>query len=211
MLIKSATFHVSSPDLKSCPKTETPEYAFIGRSNVGKSSLINMLVSRKNLAKTSSTPGKTKLINHFLINSTSSDNTNNESWYLVDLPGIGYAKSSKSSREGWEKMISNYLLKRQNLMNTFILVDCRHELQKIDSEFINWCGGSQLPFTILLTKIDKLKVTQLQNNIESLKKSLQATWEELPQMIPTSSVTNTGRDEILDFIEQTNKVFYNKE
>ena len=135
MLIKSATFLISSPDLKSCPKPDKPEYAFIGRSNVGKSSLINMLVNRKNLAKISSTPGKTKLINHFLIESISNNEqrtTNNEHWFLVDFPGIGYAKSSKTSRAGWQKMIYNYLSKRKNLMNTFFLIDSRHELQRID-------------------------------------------------------------------------------
>jgi len=170
-----------------------PEFAFIGRSNVGKSSLINTLVSRKNLAKTSGTPGKTQLINHFLIN---------EEWYLVDLPGYGYAKTSKSNRASWEKMISNYLLNRENLISTFILIDSRLEPQKVDKEFITWMGENSLSFVIAFTKTDKITKTKLAGNIKLWKEFLQIYWEELPLSILTSSKTKLGKEDVLKVIEK---------
>lgn len=199
MIIKSAEFLISSKELKKCPEPKMPEYAFTGRSNVGKSSLINMLVNKKGLAKTSATPGKTQLINHFIIN---------EDWYLVDLPGLGYAKTAKTNREAWEKMIYNYLQKRKNLVNTFILVDGRHTDLKTDLELVNWFGKNQIPFTIVLTKIDKLSKLQMQENISLLEKTLLTNWEELPQIICSSATAKTGRDEILDIIEENNSLYY---
>lgn len=198
MQINSATFVKSSPDLKSCPPASFPEYAFIGRSNVGKSSLINMVTGNRKLAKTSSTPGKTQLINHFLID---------ESWYLVDLPGIGYAKVSKSLRSGWKKLINKYLVGRRNLLMIFFLIDSRHPPQNIDVEFINWMGENELPFTLLFTKTDKLTKSQLNDSLENYKDYLHKYWEELPPLILTSSVKNEGKNEILEVIEQTNKIF----
>ena len=198
MRIIKSEFVISNTDVSKCPQEDKPEYAFIGRSNVGKSSLINMLCGRKNLAKISSTPGKTQLINHFLID---------EAWYLVDLPGFGFAKSSKSSREKWRKMINGYLLKRKNLLNSFFLIDSRLEPQKNDTKFINWFGENELPFTLVFTKTDKLKPNQLSKNIEAYKKHLLERWEELPPMIITSSRTSLGKDEVLDFIEKNNKIF----
>lgn len=193
MQIKNARFIVSSPDYQKCPKPEFPEFAFIGRSNVGKSSLINMLTDRKNLAKTSNTPGKTQLINHFIIN---------ENWYLVDLPGYGFAKISKSIRKKWEGMIQNYLLHRTNLLSTFILIDSRLEPQKIDLEFISWMGEKGKPFVLLFTKTDKLSKTKLAINIEKYKNVLLEQWEELPVSILTSAKTSRGKEEILEFIDQ---------
>jgi GTP-binding protein len=198
MVIKKAEFIISCTELKKCPKPEMPEYAFIGRSNVGKSSLINMLTDIRHLAKTSTTPGKTQLINFFLIN---------ESWYLVDLPGIGYAKAAKSAKSKWEKMILNYISKRQNLLSVFYLADIRIAPQQIDLNFMEWMGENQIPFVILFTKADKITRTMLDKNINLYKKTLIETWEELPQMIITSSEKKTGKEEILDFIELTNKVF----
>jgi GTP-binding protein len=198
MIIKNAEFIISCTELKKCPKPEKPEYAFIGRSNVGKSSLINMITDIRHLAKTSTTPGKTQLINFFLIN---------ESWYLVDLPGIGYAKAAKSAKSKWEKMILNYISKRQNLLSVFYLVDIRIAPQQIDLNFMEWLGENQIPFVILFTKADKITRTVLDKNISLYKKTLIETWEELPQMIITSSEKKTGKEEILDFIELTNKVF----
>ncbi len=170
-----------------------PEFAFIGRSNVGKSSLINTLVSRKNLAKTSGTPGKTQLINHFLIN---------EEWYLVDLPGYGYAKTSKSNRASWEKMISTYLLNRENLISTFILIDARLEPQKVDKEFMTWMGENNLSFVIAFTKTDKITKTKLAGNIKLWKEFLQIYWEELPLSILTSSKTKLGKEDIMEVLEK---------
>jgi GTP-binding protein len=198
MNITAAKFCVSNTDIEKCPAPILPEYAFIGRSNVGKSSLINMLTNRKNLAKTSSTPGKTRLINHFLINTN---------WYLVDLPGYGYAKVSKASKANWDKMIRDYLRKRKNLMNVFVLVDARLEPQKIDLEFINWLGEKSVPFAIVFTKSDKLKKLQIIYSIEHYKKELKKSWESLPPLFITSAEKKTGRDELLNYIEAINTDF----
>ena len=179
-----------------CPKDNKPEYAFIGRSNVGKSSLINMLTNNKKLAKTSATPGKTLLINHFIIN--------NE-WYLVDLPGYGFAKRSKKEVAKLEQMISGYILQREQLVNVFLLVDIRLEPQKIDLEFIQWLGDSSVPFAIVFTKADKLSATKASQQVEAYKKVLLETWEELPPIFITSAEKRLGRDEVLDYIEKINK------
>ena len=192
MIIRSAEFTISNTKLSHCPNPDRPEFAFIGRSNVGKSSLINMLVNNKSLAKTSSKPGKTQTINHFMINSA---------WYLVDLPGYGYAGVSKSSREGWGAMIENYLQKRENLYCTFILIDSRLEPQKIDLDFIQWMGEKHLPFALLFTKSDKQKSGKLATSQLRFKKKLLETWEEMPPFIITSAEKKTGRDEVLSFIE----------
>jgi GTP-binding protein len=192
MQIKQAKFIMSNTDYRKCPPPEMPEFAFIGRSNVGKSSLINTLVARKNLAKTSGTPGKTQLINHFLIN---------ENWYLVDLPGYGYAKTSKTNRAKWEKMISTYLLNRENLVTTFILIDSRLEPQKVDKEFMTWMGENSLPFVIAFTKTDKMTKNRLAGNVKLWKEFLQSRWEELPLSILTSSKTKLGKEDILKVIE----------
>ena len=196
MEIKKAEFTLSAPMESMCPQDTKPEYAFIGRSNVGKSSLINMLTNNKKLAKTSSVPGKTLLINHFIIN--------NE-WYLVDLPGYGFAKRSKKELQKLEQMINGYLLQRQQLVNVFLLVDIRLEAQKVDLEFIQWLGASSLPFAIVFTKADKLSPTKARLNVEAYKQVLSETWEELPPIFVTSAEKKQGRDEILDYIEQINK------
>ena len=201
MEIKKAEFVLSAPRESMCPKDTKPEYAFIGRSNVGKSSLINMLTNNRKLAKTSSTPGKTLLINHFIIN--------NE-WYLVDLPGYGFAKRSKSELQKLEQMITGYLLQRQQLVNVFLLVDIRLEAQKVDLDFIQWLGSSSIPFSIVFTKADKLSATKANQNVEAYKKVLSETWEELPPIFITSAEKKQGRDEILDYIEQINKELVNK-
>lgn len=187
---------MSAPRESMCPKDTKPEYAFIGRSNVGKSSLINMLCNNKKLAKTSATPGKTLLINHFIIN---------REWYLVDLPGYGFAKRSKSEVARLEQMIAGYILQRKQLVNVFVLVDVRHEAQKIDLEFINWLGGSGIPFAIVFTKADKLSGGKLAANVEAYKKVLMETWEELPPIFVTSSEKKLGRDELLGYISDVNK------
>ena len=196
MIIKSAEFLVSNTDVEKCPANPLPEYAFIGRSNVGKSSLINMLMDRSKLAKTSATPGKTQLINHFLIN---------KNWHLVDLPGYGYAHVSLEKKESIQKLIFSYLLNRKSLLCTFLLIDSRLALQKADAKFANWLGENDIPFVIVFTKTEKLSKTKLDKNIEEIKTALLKTWEELPQIFFTSSVSKTGRDEILDFIDLTNK------
>lgn len=196
MIIKTAEFVISNTDISLCPKDGRPEYAFIGRSNVGKSSLINMLTDHKKLAKISGKPGKTQLINHFLIN---------DEWYLVDLPGYGYAKASKTSRYQWEKFISDYLVKRDELLNIFVLLDARLEPQKIDMEFMNWCGEEGLAFSMVFTKIDKLSSTALQKNLAKYKKEMLKQWEELPPVFTTSSESKFGREKILNMIEQINK------
>lgn len=195
MIIKDARFICSNTKFDKLPKDNMPEYAFIGRSNVGKSSLINALVQRKGLAKTSSTPGKTIAINHFVVNN---------SWYLVDLPGYGYAQRSKKSREEWRVMLANYISRRRNLINTFVLVDSRIEPQSSDIGFMEWLGENQVPFCIVFTKADKLSNAELNKNVEAYKKRLLEDWEELPPVFITSSETKQGREEILDFIEQQN-------
>ena len=191
MKIKDAVFVVSNSEISKCPTDEKFEFAFIGRSNVGKSSLINMLTGKKNLAKTSGTPGKTQLINHFLID---------EKWYLVDLPGYGYAKASKTARFKWEKFISEYLTKRKNLMNTFVLLDARLEPQQIDLEFMNWCGEKGLAFSMVFTKIDKLSSTALQKNLAKYRKEMLKYWDELPPVFTSSSESGFGKEPILNYI-----------
>ncbi len=192
MIIKSAEFVVSNTDPGLCPVTEKPEFAFIGRSNVGKSSLINMLMGMKNLAKTSSEPGKTRLINHFMIN--------NE-WFLVDLPGYGYAKALRSSREKWIKFIRMYMLVRENLFCVMVLLDIRLEPQKNDLEFMNWLGENGIPFVMIFTKTDKLSRTVIEKNLAIYHEEMFKSWEELPTIFVTSAEKGTGRDELLDFIE----------
>ncbi len=195
MIIKTAEFVKSSGKWQECPEPNIPEYAFIGRSNVGKSSLINAMMNHKDLAKTSQTPGKTQLINHFLVN---------ENWYLTDLPGYGYAKVSKVQRKDFEKLITNYILNRRNLVNLFVLVDVRHTPQKIDLEFIQWCGESGIPFSIVFTKADKLKPNAVVKNVEDYKAELHKTWEDLPELYITSAEKKEGGDHILNFIQKTN-------
>ena len=193
MQIKTAEYLMSNDDYRKCIKPDKPEFAFIGRSNVGKSSLINMLTSNSKLAKTSASPGKTQKINHFVINNQ---------WYLVDLPGYGYAKVSKSQRAVFRKMIDDYILNRQNLVNLFVLIDCRHEPQEIDVEFINWLGESRVPFTIIFTKADKIGPNVLKSKVEAYKEHLLQTWETLPDMLVSSAVNKMGQEEILDYIEE---------
>jgi GTP-binding protein len=195
-IVKEAKFISSSPDLKGCPTPKMPEFAFIGRSNVGKSSLINMITGRKNLAKTSTTPGKTKLINHFLIN---------ESWYLVDLPGYGFAKVSKDQRSEFRKSIMEYIGKRNTLYCLYVLIDSRLSPQANDLRFVNWLGENEIPFKIVFTKIDKLSQIEWRRNVDEFKNSLQENWDELPEMIYSSAVKKTGRDEILQSIGQALK------
>lgn len=199
MVIKTAEFLKSSGKWQECPEPTLPEYAFIGRSNVGKSSLINAMLNHKDLAKTSQTPGKTQLINHFLIN---------EEWYLTDLPGYGYARVSKSMRRDFEKINTNYILNRKNLVNLFVLVDSRHTPQQIDIEFIEWCGESDIPFSIVFTKADKLKPNTVNSNVEAYRAELLKTWEELPDMYVTSAEKKIGGDEILNFITATNELLH---
>jgi GTP-binding protein len=196
----TAVFVKSSEKWQNCPEPNIPEYAFIGRSNVGKSSLINATLNRKNLAKTSQTPGKTQLINHFLID---------EEWFLTDLPGYGYAKVSKVQRKDFEKIITNYILNRKNLVNLFVLVDIRHQPQKIDLEFMEWCGENSIPLSIVFTKSDKLKPVAIINNVEIYQKELLKTWEKLPEMYVTSAETKDGCPEILNYIENTNRFLKN--
>lgn len=199
MIITNATFVMSNTDVDKCPKEQLPEYAFIGRSNVGKSSLINMLLNHKNLAKTSATPGKTQLINHFKVN---------ENWFLVDLPGYGYAKVSKKKRATFQQFIESYFLKREQLVCAFVLVDARHEPQKIDIDFINFLGEHQLPFAIIFTKADKINQSTLQRNISVYKEKLLTFWEELPPLFVTSSSKELGRKELLAYIHQINESIF---
>ncbi|MBA4196036.1 MAG: YihA family ribosome biogenesis GTP-binding protein [Chitinophaga sp.] len=196
MQIKSAKYLISSPSFDKCPKPDKPEYAFIGRSNVGKSSLINMLMNQKSLAKTSAQPGKTQLINHFIINDT---------FFIVDLPGYGYAKVSQSSRRRWEQMIENYLRKRENLVNVFVLIDARHEPQKIDLEFVNQLGKWNVPFVLVFTKADKEKPGAVQRHVKNFIDALREDWEFLPQVFITSAEKKVGRDELLAFIHEHSK------
>lgn len=192
MEIKSASFTISSAKLSQCPQDDKMEFAFIGRSNVGKSSLINMLTGHKGLAKTSATPGKTLLINHFLINGE---------WYIIDLPGYGFAKRSKSVQRSIDDMITSYILHREQLVNVFLLIDVRHEPQKIDTEFMNWLGENGVPFSIVFTKADKLSASKLRANVDAYLQSLLDTWEELPPYFVTSSEKKQGREPLLDYIE----------
>lgn len=196
MEIKSAEFVASYTTFKDCPEPIMPEYAFVGRSNVGKSSLINMLLDRKSLAKTSQSPGKTQLINSFLIN---------KEWYLVDLPGYGYAKVAKSIRKDFTKLIKDYAEFRENMMCIFVLIDSRHAPQKNDLEFMQWLGEKQIPFIMIFTKADKLSSSQLNKNLNNYKKEMLKTWEALPELFVTSSEQRLGKNEILNFIERLNK------
>ncbi len=196
MEIKSAEFVISNTDVKKCPEGIRPEYAFIGRSNVGKSSLINMLTARKGLAMTSQKPGKTLLINHFLIN---------KEWFLVDLPGYGFALRGKEGRENIRRIIESYVLQRPQLTCLFVLLDCRHEPQKIDLEFMEWLGENEVPFAIIFTKIDKISRGRLTDNLNKYKEKLLETWEELPPILLSSSETKDGREEILDYIQSINQ------
>lgn len=194
-LITSASFVISSPDVQSCPEPDLPEYAFIGRSNVGKSSLINMITNHRKLAKVSGKPGKTQLINHFLINKT---------WYLVDLPGYGWAQVSKTDKAKWKKMIEDYLLERTSLINVFVLIDSRHAPQKIDLEFMHWLGESEIPFSMVFTKTDKLGKVRLKTNIAEYNKQLGEFWTELPPQFLTSATNKLGKDEIIQSILDIN-------
>jgi GTP-binding protein len=196
MVIRTAKFVSSSPTIEKCPPAALPEYAFIGRSNVGKSSLINMITGIKTLAKVSQTPGKTQLINHFIIN---------DQWYLVDLPGYGYARVSKGSRKVFSEMITRYILLRESLHSLFVLLDSRLEPQEIDLAFINWLGENQVPFALVFTKTDKVSSAELLNNISIYKKEMLKTWQELPKIFTTSAVTRTGRDCILSYIDEINQ------
>lgn len=195
MEIKSAEFVISNTDWRKCPDTNIPEYAFIGRSNVGKSSLINMLTNRKGLAMTSSKPGKTLLINHFLINNN---------WHLVDLPGYGYASTGKAMREKLKIIIEDYILNREQLTNLFVLIDSRHEPQQIDIEFMEWLGENDVPFSIIFTKMDKLSNTKQKANVAAYQQKMLEQWEELPPIFLTSSENRMGRDEVLSYIEEIN-------
>ena len=203
MEIKKAEYVISNPSVDKCPKPDRPEYAFIGRSNVGKSSLINMLCNKKELAKISSAPGKTQLINHFEIVSGKSTK-----WYLVDLPGYGFAVISQKQRKNWERMIDNYIRKRENLSNLFVLVDSRHTPQQIDIDFINRLGEWQIPFAIVFTKTDKNKPAVTPRNINAFMSRLSKTWTELPAYFISSALKKTGRKEILDFINKVNQEYY---
>lgn len=215
-MIKSAQYIISSPDVKDCPKSQLPEYAFIGRSNVGKSSLINMICHDPKLAKTSQKPGKTLLINHFLVVSRSSivvrpdsndqrPMTNDQTWHLVDLPGYGYAQAGQKQREALKRMIERYCLLREQLVCLFVLIDCRHEPQKIDLEFINWLGENGVPFAIVFTKGDKLGKMRLKENVEAYQTRLLEDWEELPPVFVTSSETGLGGEELTAYIEELNE------
>ncbi len=197
MIIETAEFIMSNSDIEKCPPENKPEYAFIGRSNVGKSSLINMLTARKKLAKTSSKPGKTQLVNHFLIN---------QQWYLVDLPGYGFAKVAKNTRQRFNRLIYKYIENRSNLIMVFVLIDSRHSPQEKDAKFMAWLGENEIPFAIVFTKTDKLSKKQLAENIDIYKQSMLETWEEMPPCFESSSTLKSGRNEILEYIEKTNQM-----
>jgi GTP-binding protein len=214
MQIVKATYLISSPDFTQCPVADRPEYAFIGRSNVGKSSVINMLCNNQKLAKTSASPGKTQLINHFEIGSVADKAVNNYNptkWYLVDLPGYGYAKVSQRDRRRWEQMIENYLRKRENLSLIFVLIDSRHEPQKIDLDFINQLGSWEIPFALIFTKADKENQRVVAANVKAFHAKMRETWQFLPQHFVTSAVKKQGRDKILSFIEEMNKGILSKQ
>ncbi len=199
MEVKSAKFVISNTDVEKCPSGDLPEYAFIGRSNVGKSSLINMLSNHKRLAMTSQTPGKTQLINHFIIN---------DNWYLVDLPGYGYAKTGKNKRAQIQQIIKRYILKRKQLTNLFVLIDCRHEPQSVDLEFMEWLGENSIPFSIIFTKTDKVSRSKLTENLEVYRNKMLETWEELPPVLVSSSEKKEGREDILDYINKINTTLH---
>lgn len=199
MIIQAASYLISSPEVEKCPKADRPEFAFIGRSNVGKSSLINMIVQQKTLAKTSGTPGKTQLINHFSIRSADAQGKETH-WYLVDLPGYGFAKVSQQQRKSWEKMIENYIVKRESLANLFILIDSRHQPQQVDLDFVNKLGRLQVPFSIVFTKADKENQRVVAANVNAFLAALKETWEELPPHFVTSAVKFTGRNKLLAFL-----------
>jgi GTP-binding protein len=203
MEIIHASYLISSPSVDQCPKPDKPEYAFIGRSNVGKSSLINMLTNKKELAKVSSSPGKTQLINHFTVESS-----DKKEWYLVDLPGYGYAKRSQSQRKSWQKMIEEYIKKRENLATLFVLIDSRHEPQRIDLQFVNQLGRWQIPFALVFTKADKSTIKETANNVNHFLKELSVTWEEMPPHFVTSAVKRTGSKQILTYVAELNNLFY---
>ena len=217
MIIQSATYLISSPDYTQCPKPDRPEYAFIGRSNVGKSSVINMICDNHKLAKTSGTPGKTQLINHFDIKSlpeTKAAAANPqaraskvEAWYLVDLPGYGFAKVSQSKRNQWEQMIENYLRKRENLVNVFILIDSRHNPQKLDLDFVNQLGAWEIPFSLVFTKADKETQKEVSKNVKSFLDAMRLTWQFLPRHFVTSAIKKMGREKMLQFIGECNAEF----
>ena len=212
MHIKKAEYIISSPSFEKCPVPDKPEYAFIGRSNVGKSSLINMLCNNDKLAKTSNSPGKTQMINHFEISSVPKPGDFNETkWYLVDLPGYGFAKISMSSRRRWEQMIENYLRKRDNLINVFVLIDARHSPQKLDLEFIKRLGVWEIPLTIIFTKADKEKQAIVSKNVKSFLESLRKTQQFLPQHFVTSSAKRMGKNKVLDLISEMNEELFKKE
>lgn len=198
MKIKTAEFIISNTDVTKCPPSNLPEYAFIGRSNVGKSSLINMLVNNKNLAKISGRPGKTQLINHFLIN---------QNWYLVDLPGYGYAKIAKSARLKWQDFIEEYILSRENLLNVFVLIDSRHKPQQIDLEFMEWLGEHEIPFSMVFTKTDKLNASGKKAFLPAYEEEMFKIWAEIPPIFVTSSVTAEGKEELLGYVAHINETF----
>ena len=210
MEILKAAYLISSPSVDMCPKPDRPEYAFIGRSNVGKSSLINMICNNSHLAKTSGTPGKTQLINHYEIESRNAKSKVLQKWYLIDLPGYGYAKISQSQRKQWEKMIEDYLRTRNTLVNIFILADARHSPQKIDLEFVNKLGEWQLPFTVVFTKADKEKPGVVERNTKQFFEKMKETWQFLPQYFVSSAEKKTGKVEILHFISECNKEYFEK-
>ena len=209
MIIKFAKYIISSPDYTKCPKPDRPEYAFIGRSNVGKSSLINMLCDNHKLAKTSGTPGKTQLINHFEVVSSAAADKGEQAinWYLVDLPGYGFAKVSQNARNRWEQMIENYLRKRENLLNVFVLLDSRHDPQKIDLQFVDQLGKWEIPFCLVFTKADKETQKTVSKNVKDFLDEMRKTWQFLPQHFVTSAVKKQGRDKILQFIEECNEEY----
>jgi GTP-binding protein len=207
MIINSARYLVSSPDYTLCPPPDKAEYAFIGRSNVGKSSLINTICNNQHLAKTSNSPGKTKLINHFEVDSVSGPKDSRTKWYLADLPGYGFAKVSISQRKKWEKMIEDYIRKRENLVNTFVLIDGRHQPQKLDLDFVNQLGEWQVPFCIAFTKADKETQLVVSRNVKAFLNKMRDTWQFLPQHFVTSAVKKVGREQILRFIDESNREY----